>query len=276
VGQEEIEPTHLNIKRESYTNMPSMKQLFFAVLLGVGGGFAYQSLRGSKENTKMSADGETEGDDAATESPDNSLWGRIQKAVSQIRPSQLEELSIERTGTTMDIYPQSFDPAFVGSNELTTQSAARTLNMSPYGTGVIDYQIVEREAYGTNLSAEDFQANAVGQEALPSNQVPMAYNYPSVMGAPCRLPSDVGMDISGNYEQRPGMPSRRGGDFARLSTVYMTTDNLGPDVNSTYSDGSSTKSLEEWRRGFNLTPVSDETYQAISRNGGPRIILRRQ
>jgi len=256
--------------------MPSMKHLLFAVLLGLGGGYAYQNMKGGNNLLGKSAETDSEGNEIVTEEVGASLWERIQSAVSTIRPSQLEELSIERTGTSMDIYPQSFDPAFVGSNELSTQSAARTLNMSPYGTGVIDYQIVEREAYGTNLRAEDFQANAVGQEALPSNQVPMAYNYPSVMGAPCKLPSNVGMDINGNYEERPGMPSRRGGDFARLSTVYMTTDNLGPEVNASYSDGSSVKSLEEWRRGYNLTPVSDATFQAISRNGGPRIMLRRQ
>lgn len=252
--------------------MLTKTQLFFAVLLGVGGGIAYNAVK----KGGFSAEGEMYNDERATGEAELSLMDRIRIAVSGIRPSALEELSIEQTGTSMDIYPQSFDPAFVGSNSLTTQSASRTINMSPYGTGVIDYEVVEREAYGTRLSAEDFSANALGQEVLPSNQVPMAYNYPSVMGAPCRLMPDVGMDISGDYVQRPGMPSRRGGDFARLSTIYQSTDNLGPDVNVAYSDGYSTKSLEEWRRGYNLTPVSDETYQAISRNGGARIMLRRQ
>ena len=256
--------------------MLTKTKLLFAVLVGVGGGFVYQTVKKNYPDLKLKAEGDSNGNERATGDVGMTLWERIQTAVSGIRPSALEELSIERTGTSMDIYPQSFDPAFVGSNELTTQSASRTLNMSPYGTGVIDYQIVEREAYGTRLSAEDFSANAVGQQAIPSNQVPMAYNYPSVMGAPCRLLPDIGMDISGDYVQRPGMPSRRGGDFARLSTVYQSTDNLGPDVNVAYSDGNTTKSLEEWRRGYNLTPVSDETYQAISRNGGARIMLRRQ
>ena len=250
--------------------MVSMKQLFLAVLVGIGGGYAYQQLRQDKET--MSAEFRTEGSNGNS-TP--TLWQRIQTAVGNVRPSQLEELAIEKTGTSMDIYPQSFDPAFVGSYDLTTQTAARTMNMSPFGPGVIDYE-VKGEAYGTTLKAEDFEANAVGQQALPSNQVPMAYNYPSVMGAPCKLPSNVGMDVNGNYENRPSMPSNRSGDFARLSTVYMTTDNLGPDVNVSYSDGSTVKSLEEWRRTHNISPVSDTTYQAIARNGGPRIMIRRQ
>jgi len=248
-----------------------MKQLFLAVLVGMGGGYAYQRMNKSKET--MSAEFRTESDEEDSATP--TLWERIQKAVGDIRPSQLEELSIEQTGTSMDIYPQSLDPAFVGSNNLTTQTAARTMNMTPFGPGVIDYE-VKAEAYGTSLRAEDFQANAVGQEALPSNQVPMAYNYPSVMGAPCRLPSDVGMEISGDYTNRPSMPTNRSGDFTRLSTVYMTTDNLGPDVNVSYTDGSTSKSLEQWRRTHNISPVSDTTYQAISRNGGPRMMIRRQ
>jgi len=250
--------------------MVSMKSILGAVIAGVGLGFAYTRF---KKNGDVKA-AEYHTDENGGE--DKTLWGRIQDAVGDIRPSQLEELSIEKTGTSMDVYPQSFDPAFVGSNDLTTQSAARTLNMTPFGPGVIDYEVKSAEAYGTNLSSEDFRANAVGQEALPSNQVPMAYNYPSVMGAPCRLPSDVGMEISGNYEGRPEYPSNRSGDFARLSTVYMSTDALGPDVNVAYTDGSTTKSLEQWRRTHTISPVSDTTFQAISRNGGPRIMIRRQ
>ena len=93
------------------------------------------------------------------------------------------------------------------------------------------------------LSAEDFQANAVGQATLPSNQVPMAYTYPQMLGAPCRLENDFGMGL-GNYQERPNYPSNRQGDFTRLSTVYMTTDGVGPDMNVSYTDGMQTMSFE--------------------------------
>ena len=245
--------------------MVSLKQIFYAALLGVGGGLRYMKfVDGNK--TVMSAEDER---------GNNSLFRRITSAVNSIRPSELEELSIEKTGTTLGVYPQSFDPAFVGSYELVSQNASRTLNMTAFGPGVIDYEIQAAEAYGTTLSAEDFQANAVGQQALPSNQVPMAYNYPQMLGAPCELTPDVGMTVNGSYPQRPDYPSNRTGDFARLSTVYLSTDNLGPDINTSYTDGSKTMSFEEWRRGYHLTPVSDTTFQALARNGGGRFMIRR-
>jgi hypothetical protein len=55
----------------------------------------------------------------------------------------------------------------------------------------------------------------------------------------------------------------------------MTTDTLGPDMNVSYTDGMQTMSFEEWRRGYNLTPISDTRFQAISKSGGPRIMIRR-
>ena len=248
--------------------MVSFKQLITASVVGIGLGFGYKFFTEGKMS--FGADGT----ESEMDSQQMTLFDRIKKAVAGIRPSELEELSIERTGTSYDVQPQSFDPAFVGTYELTQQTAARTINMSPYGTGVIDYEVRSAEAYGTTLSAEDFQANAVGQSALPSNQVPMAYTYPQMLGAPCRLENDFGMGM-GNYQERPNYPSNRQGDFTRLSTVYMTTDTLGPDMNVSYTDGMQTMSFEEWRRGYNLTPVSDTTFQAISKSGGPRLMIRR-
>lgn len=244
--------------------MVKLKPLIYTAIVGFGAGLAYRMM---KHGVSMSAE---EGN-----SSENNLFSRIQDAVNSIRPSQLEELEIERSGTAMEVYPQSFDPAFLGSYNLASQTATRTLNMTAFGPGVIDFEVRSAEAYGTTLSAEDFQVNSVGQEALPSNQVPMAYTYPQMMGAPCRLPADVGMTVEGAYPMRPDYPSNRQGDFARLSTVYMTTDTLGPDMNVSYTDGSQTMSFEEWRRNYNLTPVSDTTFQAISKNGGPRLMIRR-
>ncbi len=244
--------------------MVKMKPLIYTAILGFGAGLIFRSMR--KTDSMSAEEGGSMGD---------SLFSRIQSAVDSIRPSQLEELEIEKSGTAMEVYPESFDPAFLGSYNLASQSASRTINMTAFGPGVIDFEVRSAEAYGTTLSAEDFQVNSVGQEVLPSNQVPMAYTYPQMMGAPCRLPSDVGMTVEGAYPMRPDYPSNRQGDFARLSTVYMTTDTLGPDMNVAYTDGSQTMSFEQWRRNYNLTPVSDTTFQAISKNGGARMMIRR-
>lgn len=249
--------------------MLTLKQFLTAAVVGVGIGWSYKNILGGKLPFGAEGDASTEGE---TASP--TLFDRIRSAVRGVRPSELEELSIERTGTTFDVQPQSFDPAFVGSYELTQQTASRTLNMSPYGTGVIDYEVRSAEAYGTTLSSEDFQVNSVGQEAMPSNQVPMAYTYPQMLGSPCRLENNFGIP-QGAYQERPGYPSNRQGDFTRLSTVYMTTDTLSPDMNVSFTDGMQTMSFEEWRRNYNLTPVSDTTFQAISKNGGPRLMIRR-
>ena len=116
--------------------MPSMKHLLFAVLLGLGGGYAYQNMKGDNNPLKKSAETDSVGNERATGEVGASLWERIQGAVSNIRPSQLEELSIEQTGTSMDIYPQSFDPAFVGSNSLANafmKVSFTTFKPSPYG-----------------------------------------------------------------------------------------------------------------------------------------------
>ena len=64
--------------------MVSLKQIFYAALLGVGGGLRYMKfVDGNK--TVMSAEDER---------GNNSLWNRITSAVNSIRPSELEELPL--------------------------------------------------------------------------------------------------------------------------------------------------------------------------------------
>ena len=57
------------------------------------------------------------------------------------------------------------------------------------------------------------------------------------------------------------------GRFGQLS--------LPPSLNDGYTDGNSTKSLSEWRTGYDVQRVSDTTFMARSMSGGEDLWLRR-
>lgn len=72
----------------------------------------------------------------------------------------------------------------------------------------------------------------------------------------------------------------RFGDMARNSVDGDLNGRFGqlsldPSVNSGYTDGASTKSLDGWRQSYNLLRISDTMVRAIPMSGGEELLLRR-
>ncbi len=72
----------------------------------------------------------------------------------------------------------------------------------------------------------------------------------------------------------------RFGSLSRNSTDSNINGRFGelaldPTINSGYTDGKSTKSLDDWRRSYQLLRISDTQVRGIPMSGGEELLLRR-
>tara|TARA_Y100000034_G_C6891495_1_gene410210 strand:- start:748 stop:1545 length:798 start_codon:yes stop_codon:yes gene_type:complete len=253
-------------------------------LLGIGGLFVAYTFRdrlGFSANEEPSLLGKLVSKLRGTASVPEEAGDSVnpEDVVSKFRPSDLEQVDVERTGITVDVIPvlpsSRRTSAQRGADFLVKSMQTPVVNDGPFGPGVSDVGIAQVNPYNYNLDAEDFlgfNATAVGQEITNPKVKGMATHLPK-----CCYPNDY-PDIASRdikLDDVEGAINRKG-DLARLSHANKTMhDTLPPDLNDAYSDGTSTMTLSQWMTTHQVERISDTQVRAIAISGGQDALLRR-
>lgn len=116
-----------------------------------------------------------------------------------------------------------------------------------------------------------------------------SYGYGPAVSGWNKLPPEVNRDFPYmvSYVNAPfkEVVTQQDGDnrFGSLSRNSTDGDlngrfgqlSLDPSINSGYTDGASTKTLDGWRQSYNLLRISDTMVRAIPMSGGEELLLRR-
>lgn len=202
-----------------------------------------------RDSLGFSADGETS----------SSTDSIIERIKARFAPSQLEEIDRQRTGMTVDLVPVQYDPSSSYAGHLAFDKTTTYVNNSPYGGGVSDVKIGVESPYGGVLSAEDFttfNAMAPGQELIPQPIAQLKPSQPTSKDVCCRPVESYGLDLSQPFALPSGDGSRLGLAQTQGKTYSGTLD---PDANDSYTDGSRTMSLAQWRSDGMVDVVNDFT-----------------
>ena len=195
----------------------------------------------------------------AEQESSNGFQTIVDRIKAKFSPSQLEEVDRQRTGMTVDLVPVQYDPSSSYAGHLAFDKTTTYVNDSPYGGGVSDVMIGVENPYTYNLSAEDFttfNAMAPGQELIPSPIAQLKPSIPTSKDDCCRPIQTYGLDLSQTFMTPAGDGSRIGLSSPNGKTYSGTLD---PDANDSYTDGSKTLSLAQWRSEGMVDVVNDFT-----------------
>jgi hypothetical protein len=223
-------------------------------IVGVLGYFAYKKYGGA---LAMSAEG-TQGF--------KTIVDRIRTRFS---PSDLEQVSAERSGATVDRLPINYSPAASQAGHFAFDKTTPVINDAPFGPGVSDVKISVQDAYADNLRAEDFQvfnAEAVGQEMVPSSYKQLKSIQPTTLDESVRPVSSYDSAIASLESGRLSLPLRSGS--AGVETIT-------PAMNDSYTDGSTTRSMSEWKHDGEVDMINGGSAIFRPHMGGTSRRLRR-
>ena len=199
--------------------------------------------------------------------------------ISEFRPSDLEQVDVERTGMTVDLIPSIPSSRRTssqrGADFLVKSMQTPVVNDGAFGPGVSDVRVTQLNPFNYNLGAEDFigfNASAVGQEISNPKLKGMNTHMPK-----CCYPNDY-PDIASRDIKLDDVDGaiNRLGDLARLSHANKSLhDTLPPDLNDSYSDGSATMAISQWMTTHQVERISDTQVKAIAISGGQNAMLRR-
>lgn len=197
----------------------------------------------------------------------------IERIKERFNPSDLEEVTKERSGQTVDVLPRNYDPSTSQAGHFAFDKTVTYVNDAPYGPGVSDVKISVQDPYGQNLSAEDFHVfNAVapGQEMLPPAVKQMKSIQPTSYDVCCKPITAYGGNIASlesvNSVSRAALPMMGGalGDAA-----------VDPNSNDSYTDGSNTKPIAQWAQEGHIEMINSAYAVFRPYIGGSESRLRR-
>ena len=149
-------------------------------------------------------------------------------------------------------------------------------------SGVISETPAHATAQDANTHNAQYKTTAAGYDVISLNPDAPA----SILKPCCRVPINA---INPLIPLIPDAPFKtvetayggnRFGSLSRNSDDDTTMGRFGqlslpPGLNDGYTDGTSTKTLSEWRQSLDLQRVSDTQFIARSMSGGENISLRR-
>lgn len=167
----------------------------------------------------------------------------VKRIRDRFNPSDLEEVTKERSGQTVDTLPINYSPAVSQAGHFAFDKTVTYVNDAPYGPGVSDVKISVQDAYADSLNAEDFQVfNAVapGQEIIPAPVKQLKSIQPTSESVCCKPITSYGGAIA-SLE----LPS-----VSRAALPMMSGDKtmreVDPNSNENFTDGSKTQSIAQW------------------------------
>ena len=149
-------------------------------------------------------------------------------------------------------------------------------------SGIISETPAHATAQDANTHNAQYKTTAAGYDVISLNPDAPA----SILKPCCRVPINA---INPLIPLIPDAPFKtvetayggnRFGSLSRNSDDDTTMGRFGqlslpPGLNDGYTDGTSTKTLSEWRQSLDLQRVSDTLFIARSMSGGENISLRR-
>lgn len=203
----------------------------------------------------------------------NGMTTIVERIKNRFSPSDLEQITGERTGATVDTIPMTFNPSSSQAGHFAFDKTTTYVNTAPYGPGVSDYKISVQDAYADSLRAEDFQvfnATAPGQEMIPSAIAPLKSIQPTSKAVCCKPVSSYGMTIA-------SLESVKDTDRAALPMLQSkrSSDTLNPNSNDNYTDGSKTQTLAQWMHEGHVDVVNGAVAVFRPHLGGSERRLRR-
>lgn len=203
----------------------------------------------------------------------------VEAIQGRFAPSDLEQQKVERTGMNVDIIPQNLSDAVRDEDyacQMAFDKSMRLVNDAPGGPGVSDFKIQTKSPYDYELSAEDFRADGLGQEGVPSAFKVMDQGYSPRATVPCCKPIDsFGMDLS-LLDSVIG-PAQPTAGRAALSMLQGETSFgiYNPEVNDSYTNGNMTQTLAAWSSEGWVERVNEAEVRFIPHMGGSESMLRR-
>ena len=207
-----------------------------------------------------------EGDEAAG-------FTTIVKRIKQrFTPSELEEVTGERTGMTVDTIPLNYAPSVSQAGHFAFDKTTTYVNDAPFGPGVSDVKISVQDPYSYNLSAEDFlsfNAMAPGQEIMPPAVAQLHSIQPTARDVCCKPITSYGMDIQ-SLESSTSMR-------AALPELQMGTSlgNMSPESNDNFTDETKTQTLAQWMQEGQVDIINGANAMFRPNIGGSGRNLRR-
>jgi len=149
-------------------------------------------------------------------------------------------------------------------------------------SGVIGESPAHATAQDANMHNAQYKTTAAGYDVISLNPDAPA----SILKPCCRVPINAVNPLIPLIPDAPfktvetSFGGNRFGSLTRNSDDDTVMGRFGqlslpPGLNDGYTDGTSTKSLSEWRQSFDLQRVSDTLFIARSMSGGGNISLRR-
>jgi len=248
-----------------------MKGKQSVLVLGLGGVIAYL-LWGDRIKSTLGLSAEETGTNRTF-----SFKKVVEAIKAKFTPSDLEQQKLEQTGMTVDMVPNQLSPDYDYACVMAYDKASMVVNDAPFGPGVSDMQIDIVSPYDYHLSAEDFSVGAVGQEVSSSQLKVLNQHYqPDSRAVCCKPVEDYGLNLSlldGIVTQGSLGAGRAGlslmSDGKTYSGIYP------PEVNDSYTDGNSTKTLSAWRADGWVEKVNEAEVRFMPHLGGSEIMLRR-
>ncbi len=149
-------------------------------------------------------------------------------------------------------------------------------------SGVVGESPAHATAQDANMHNAQYKTTAAGYDVISLNPDAPA----SILKPCCRVPINAVNPLIPLIPDAPfktvetSFGGNRFGSLTRNSDDDTVMGRFGqlslpPGLNDGYTDGTSTKSLSEWRQSFDLQRVSDTLFIARSMSGGGNISLRR-
>jgi len=196
----------------------------------------------------------------------------VERIKQRFTPSDLEEVTGERSGMTVDTIPLNYAPSVSQAGHFAFDKTTTYVNDAPFGPGVSDVKISVEDPYTYNLSAEDFlsfNATAPGQEIIPPPVAQLHSIQPTSRDVCCKPISSYGMDL-----QALEWPSA---NRAALPTLQIGTasGNMTPDNNDNYTDETKTQSISQWMQEGQVDMINGANAMFRPHIGGAGKNLRR-
>jgi len=195
----------------------------------------------------------------------------IERIKERFNPSQLEQITTERTGMTVDTIPIDYSPSSSQAGHFAFDKTVTYVNDAPFGPGVSDVKISIQDPYNYNLSAEDFHVfNAVapGQDIIAPPIAQLHSIQPTSYDVCCKPVTS----FAGSIQMVENVSSRAALPQLQTSNEIGT---MSPDINDIYTNGTDTKSLAQWMQEgqVDMRSRGQETFR--SHLGGVASSLRR-
>ena len=213
------------------------------------------------------------GDSFMAEGEESNGFSTIVKRIKQrFSPSDLEEVTGERSGMTVDTIPLNFSPAVSQAGHFAFDKTTTYVNDAPYGPGVSDVKISVQDPYSYKLSAEDFlsfNAMAPGQEIIPPAVAQLHSIQPTSRDVCCMPVSSFSMGIQAletPTSNRAALPSLQ---------IGTSLGNMNPDNNDNYTDDTKTQSISQWMQEGQVDVINGANAMFRPHIGGSSRTLRR-